>query len=261
LPGRGDAAPLQPGFGPIAPRPSLSTTLVERLRDEIESGRLVAGDRLPSESRIVASFGVSRSVVREAIAALRADGLVTSHQGRGIFVAEHAGMRPFRIDPAGLRSLADVLQVMELRTAVEIEMAGLAAVSRTTASLRDIGRALARMDAAIAAGDAAIEADRAFHAAIAKATRNPYFERFLELFGELLIPRRHVRHGDGDAEGRRLYLERIQEEHRAILLAIEAKDPAMARKAARTHLANSRNRYRRLMARAGAVPAAGTRSS
>lgn len=246
--------PLEPAFGPIAPGPSLTTTLVERLREEIGSGRLVAGDRLPSESRIMAAFGVSRSVVREAIAALRADGLVTSHQGRGIFVAEHAGMRPFRIDPADLRTLADILRVMELRTAVEVEMAGLAAVNRTAASLRGIDQALVRMDRAIAAGDAAIEADRAFHAAIAKATRNPYFERFLQLFGELLIPRRHVRHGGGETEGRRLYLERIQEEHRAIVLAIRAKDPAAARKAARAHLAQSRNRYRRLMAGAATAP-------
>ena len=73
------------------------------------------------------AMGVSRTVVREAVAALRAEGLVTTRQGSGAFVATDASRVPFRIDPEGLSSIGDVLEVMELRLAIEIEAAALAA--------------------------------------------------------------------------------------------------------------------------------------
>src|ERR1700731_3945497 len=104
---------------PLAPR-SLAHALVERLSGEILSGRLAPGAQLPTEQGLIAASGVSRTVVREAIAALRAEGLVVTRQGAGAFVAE-GSRRPFRIDPAGLGSLAEVLAVMELRTGIEVE--------------------------------------------------------------------------------------------------------------------------------------------
>ena len=72
----------------------------------------------------MARMGVSRTVVREAVAALRAEGLVITRQGAGAFVAADAGRMPFRIDPDGLGSIGDVLEVMELRLAIEVEGGG-----------------------------------------------------------------------------------------------------------------------------------------
>jgi DNA-binding transcriptional regulator YhcF (GntR family) len=124
--------------------PALNRTqeLTQRLTAAIVNGRLRPGARLPTEKELCRSTGVSRSVVREAVAALRADGLVITQQGRGAFVPAGAECRPFRIDPAGVKSAEDVLQILELRTGLEIEASGLAAERRTSDDLRQIEAAL-----------------------------------------------------------------------------------------------------------------------
>src|SRR6266498_5214165 len=111
-----------------APR-SLTSELVARLTDDITSVKIPPGSRLPTEQELIAATGVSRTVVREAVAALRADGLVITRQGVGAFVPENA-RRPLRIDVDPLSPLRAVLDVMELRTGIEIEAAGLAAEDR-----------------------------------------------------------------------------------------------------------------------------------
>ncbi len=108
-----------------APR-GLTAQLVMRLTGDIVSGKLTPGSRLPTEQEMIAATGVSRTVIREAVAALRADGLVVTRQGVGAFVAENV-RRPFRVDFDESSSLGEVLNVMELRAGVEIESAGLAA--------------------------------------------------------------------------------------------------------------------------------------
>src|SRR6266567_3625693 len=113
-----------------APR-SLTGELVARLTDDITSGKIPPGSRLPTEQELSAATGVSRTVVREAVAALRADGLVITRQGLGAFVASDVQRRPFRIDPSELKSRTDVLQILELRMSLEIEASGLAAERRT----------------------------------------------------------------------------------------------------------------------------------
>ncbi len=89
------------------------------------------------------------------------------------------------------------------------------------------------------------------HQAIAAATGNPHFMRFLEFLGRFLIPRQSVRIGLKTGKDLRSYLERIQSEHRAIAAAIEASDVAAARRAMRRHLLGSRQRYQRLAAQSG----------
>src|ERR671931_893337 len=106
-----------------APR-SLTGELVARLTADITSGNIRPGARLPTEQELIAATGVSRTVVREAVAALRAEGLVVTRQGVGAFVPENA-RRPFRVDFSLSSSMREVLEVMELRTAIEIEAEGL----------------------------------------------------------------------------------------------------------------------------------------
>ena len=247
------ARPARRRTGPAPPAalrplasPSLAHALVERLSAEILSGRLAPGARLPTEQDLIATSGVSRTVVREAIAALRAEGLVVTRQGAGAFVAE-GSRRPFRIDPADLGSLAEVLAVMELRTGIEVEAAGLAAERASAADLRDIAAAHAAIGRAIERGDSAIDQDFAFHRSIAEATRNPQFPRFLEYLGRFIIPRQTIRVAS-DAAGRLAYLRTIQKEHLAIVKAIRAKSVRKARAAMHSHLSNSRKRYQRLAA-------------
>src|SRR6201990_2294909 len=111
---------------PLSARRSLTGELVVPLTDDITGAKIPPGSRLPTEQEMIAATGVSRTVVREAVAALRADGLVVTRQGVGAFVADNAS-RPFRVDFDESSSLGEVLNVMELRAGVEIESAGLAA--------------------------------------------------------------------------------------------------------------------------------------
>src|SRR4051812_43858407 len=205
---------------PLSAEHKLSRGLFEQLAEQIKSGRLAAGSRLPTEEGLSRAARVSRTVVREAVAALRADGLVVTRQGVGAFVSAAPQQAPFRIDQEGMRSIGDMLHVMELRLGVEIESAGLAAERATKPQLRAIAAALEAMDRAAAQGKDAIDQDLELHSAIAEATGNPQFPRFLQFIGRHLIPRRIVSGMPQSMGGREAYLKLLQGEHRAIVDAI-----------------------------------------
>lgn len=233
-------------FAPLAPAQSLTERVIDSLKRELLSGALRPGDRLPTEQELVRQFGVSRTVVREAIAALKADGLVETRQGRGATVAGDPHRQPFRVDASRLGSIEMVVSLMELRMAVEVEAAAAAAVRRTPDQLAAIAAALERIDRAVARGETAADEDFDFHVEIARAAGNPYFAEFLRFLGRLIIPRQSVRAQIAEPEARRRYLALVQREHRRILARIEAGDPRAARDAMRRHLSNSRTRYRKL---------------
>jgi DNA-binding FadR family transcriptional regulator len=233
---------------PLAAARKLSRGLFEQLAEQIKGGRLAPGARLPTEQELTRAARVSRTVVREAVAALRAEGLVVTHQGVGAFVSAEPQRAPFRIDPERMQSLDEILKVMELRLGVEIESAGLAAGRASRAQVRAIAVALHAIDPAAAGGKTAVDEDLALHRAIAEATGNAEFPRFLQFIGRHLIPRRTVSGLPEQMGGRRAYLTLIQEEHRRIYQAIESRDPKGARDAMRRHLTRSLERYRRLAA-------------
>src|SRR4051812_32612141 len=133
---------------PLAAEHKLSLGLFEQLAEQIKSGRLAPGERLPTEQELTRAARVSRTVVREAVAALRAEGLVVTRQGVGAFVSAEPQRAPFRIDPDRMQTLGDILSVMELRLGVEIESAGLAAERASRAQLRAIGAALEAIERA-----------------------------------------------------------------------------------------------------------------
>jgi DNA-binding FadR family transcriptional regulator len=233
-------------LAPLSPPANLTAELVRRLAAEIRAGRLSTGDRLPTEQALMRQAGVSRTVVREAVSALRAEGLVTTRQGVGAFVADPTARGHVRIDPAEMQSLADVLQVIELRIAIESEAAGLAAERRGVEELARIQAAADAFAQAVDAGDIAVAQDLEFHRAIFAATSNSFFPRFLEFLGPMLIPRQTVRPHLEDGAARTAYLSRVREEHAQIAAAIAAGQPNPARSAMRRHLAASRDRYARL---------------
>jgi DNA-binding FadR family transcriptional regulator len=221
--------------------------VVDRIAADIRERRLAPGARLPTEQAMIAALGVSRTVVREAIAALKAQGLVTTRQGVGAFVAHGALRPPFHLETEGLRSIAEVVHVMELRMGVEVEAAGLAAERARSTRIEAVAEALKAIDRAIERNELGVTEDFAFHHAVAAATGNPQFPRFLEFLGRYIIPRQSIR---VEAPSLRDYLETIQAEHRAILEAIRAGSVDRARRAMRRHLLRSRDRYRRLAASA-----------
>ena len=231
---------------PLAQDAKLSRRLFEQLAEQIKSGRLSPGERLPTEQALTRAAKVSRTVVREAVAALRAEGLVITRQGVGAFVSAEPQRAPFRIEPERLQSIDDVLNVMELRLGVEIESAGLAAERASRAAVKAIGAALNAIEAAVKEDRSAVDEDLGFHRAIAESTGNPEFVRFLQFIGRHLIPRRTVSGLPDRMGGQRAYLALIQEEHRRIYYAIAAGDAKASRDAMRRHLTRSLDRYRKL---------------
>ncbi len=162
---RPDAAPL------VAER--LSDRLAARLAAQLERGELAPGDRLPTEQQLAHAHGVSRTVVREAVHQLKSRGLLLSRQGSGVYVAPPAALRPLDFDPAVLGSFEAVAQVVEVRRAIEGEIAALAAERATRSDVATLRRALAALDAATAEGRDGIDEDLTLHRAIAVATGNP----------------------------------------------------------------------------------------
>jgi DNA-binding FadR family transcriptional regulator len=231
-------------FKPLSAPRSLTAELVDRLTADIVSGKLAPGSQLPTEQEIIEVTGVSRTVVREAVAALKADRLVVTRQGIGAFVA-HQVRPPFRVDFDERSPLRDVLNVLELRTGVEVEAAGLAAERASPAQVKRIAERFAAINADIEKGGNAVDPDFAFHCEIAEATGNPQFKRFLEFLGRFMIPRRTV-WSRAAPPTKRHELELFQQEHAQILDAIRDGSAAQARAAMQRHLNNSRRRYEKL---------------
>jgi GntR family transcriptional repressor for pyruvate dehydrogenase complex len=225
---------------------SRTAQVAEWFAREIRAGRLASGEKLPTEQELIGRFGVSRTVIREAMASLRSEGLVVSRQGSGVYVADHQANPTFRIVSDEVRSLTEVQNVLQLRLAVELEAAAIAAEKRGDDDLAQMRNCLEIIDASIAAGGSAIEADFAFHRAISSATGNPYFERFMHFLGPVIIPRQSIRPPSETPGQRRAYLEQVQAEHRRIYQAIERRNAEAARYTLREHLEASRERYGRM---------------
>ena len=224
---------------------SLALELVEALGDRIRDGRLAAGDKLPTEAEFMAEFGVSRTVVREAISKLQASGLVQTRHGIGTFVVGLGDAAPFKLAPEQFATLRDVISVLELRIGIETEAASLAAQRRHSDNLRNMRAALDSIAAAVEAGRDAVGPDFQFHLEIARATQNAHFADLMSSLGTMIIPRARLDGAPEISDEQRLYLRRVNAEHESIYDAIRNQDSDAARAAMRTHLANSRERRRR----------------
>ncbi len=236
---------------------NLALALVESIGDRIRDGRLAPGDKLPTEAAIMAEYGVSRTVVREALSKLQAAGQVHTRHGIGTFVVGLGDAAPFRITPEQLATLQDVIAMLELRIGLETEAAALAAQRRSEHNLLELRTALDEFEATVAEGRDAVAADVRFHLEIARATQNPHFAELMAALGSGMIPRARLEGGAAPlplSEARREYLRRVNGEHQSIFDAIAAGDAEAARAAMRMHLANSRERRRR-----ASVEAAGSR--
>lgn len=226
-------------------RQRLAQVVIDTLRDRILTGELTEGDQLPTEGQLEAEFGVSRTVVREAIAELRAGGLVTPLQGKGVFVAKQQPVRQVAsLTPREIRSIPETLELLEFRIAVEVEAAAISAYRRSPHQEEAIRAANQQMIAEIKAGNPTVDADFAFHLAIAQSTDNRYYIESISRFGARSIPRSQFPTLPDTSNVD--YLMSIAAEHDRIIEAIADQDPDAARIAMRDHLVNSQKRYRRL---------------
>jgi DNA-binding FadR family transcriptional regulator len=224
---------------------SLAHDLVEGIGERIRGGALKPGDKLPTEAEIMRDWGVSRTVVREALSRLQAGGLVETRHGIGTFVLEPAPAAGFRIDPAEIETAVDVMAVLELRISLETESAGLAAQRRTEDQLAQMRQALDELAAGETGGSDTVSPDFRFHLLIAKSTGNRYFADIMSHLGATLIPRARINSSRLAQEDLPQYLRRLSREHEEIYDAIARRDPESARAAMRLHLTNSRERLRR----------------
>lgn len=231
-------------MGNDIPARSLTERIASKLRSMIEGGTLSVGDRLPSAAQLTDEFGVSRTVIREAIAALRSEGLVESRKGAGVYVTKITSVP---ISPSKLTTLPEVIDMLELRSAVEIEAAGLAATRGSPAQHAAIREAFNAIEEAGAASGDTSALDLDFHRAIAAATNNQRFTRFLDELGLDAVPRSRLLEKEDAPTEMADYLRQLNVEHKAICDAIAARDPSGARDAMRAHLSGGLQRYQRLL--------------
>lgn len=228
-------------------RPTYSAQVAEKLKEMIEREKLKPGDRIPTEAELGAKYGVSRTVIREAIISLRSEGHLVARQGIGVFVAEARASR-FEVDANAVRTLPKTIMLMELRMAVETEAAGLCALRRTKADAVDIRRRMEKVDSErreVKQTD--VWYDSQFHLAIAKASKNPNIYQLLRIVAPVVMPRIKLVAIIDDAS-KEPYFRMIHTEHERIVEAIENKDDAAARTHMRAHIAASIERMRKLTA-------------
>jgi DNA-binding FadR family transcriptional regulator len=240
---------------------NLAQLVVAQLTEHIRNGELGAGDKLPTETEIMAEQGVSRSVVREAISRMQAAGLVETRHGIGTFVLPPSAAAIMGIDPATVVTVRDVIALLELRIGVETEAAGLAAARRSEDQLAEVRAALDALQKAARRGDDAVELDQRFHLAIAQASGNQYFHAILQHLGSNIIPRARINSARLTQADPVAYMEQVGREHEQIVDAIARRDAESARAAMRLHIGNSRERLRRAQDLLEAAQGAGAAST
>ncbi len=233
----------------------LSDQLASALRAQLESGVLQPGDRLPTELALAAQYAVSRTVVREAVSRLRSNGLLVARQGSGVFVAAAGAARPLDFDSSVLARIDTVLHIVEVRRALESEVAALAAQRASAPQRQAILAALAQADASIASGSASVDEDLAFHQTLADAAGNPQFKRLLRHLEQYLRDAMAVTRRNESLKPE--FIAEVRQEHQAIADAVLARDADAARAAAARHMHQAARRLQDADApirRAAAIP-------
>lgn len=224
----------------IVRAPRLSEEVSSALEGRITRGELAPGDQLPTEKVLAETFGVSRAVVREAVARLRADGRIDTRQGSGAFVAQVPKSLNFRFWQGEGPALVELRDIFELRAMIETSVAELAARRRIPEDVAAMQRHLQAMDDALENGGDGSEADDDFHLAIASATHNTYAYRLLEFLGRHFSDSRRLAWAGPGRDG--ALPEEAQAEHRLLFEAIAAGNPARARRFAHEHLRGAASR-------------------
>lgn len=230
----------------ITQRGNLAEIVVAQLTIRIDSGLYPPGEKIPSSALLCEEFGVSRTVIREALTSLKVNGRVIARQGAGVYVTDRDS-KSLNFEISRIDDIRSAMQILELRLGVEMQSVALAATRRTPEALAEIARAYDHLEG-LQTDDAEIEAqaDFEFHLAIAKATRNPHFPRFLEaVIGEISFDL-VLKHRQS-ARTYQSYLKKINKEHAAIMSAITQGDVKAAKNALAQHLEESLNRYRTML--------------
>lgn len=218
----------------------LSDAVIEQIITQISEGTLKVGDQLPSERELINQFGISRTSVRDAIRSLEVRGILEVRQGLGTFVTSSR----HRISPddflvSWLRENEHkLLEILEVREALEIKAAHLAAQRRKEHDVEQMEQLIYEMDGVLSEGDveAATVIDRRFHFLLTEISGNQLLVALTENINEVL---HELRYSTLNMPGR---AEMALSEHKPIVDAIKLGDPERAQSAVVAHL-NSAKRY------------------
>lgn len=221
--------------------PSLASQVTQSMLASISSGRFGAGDWLPSERELSEQFGVSRTVIREAVRGLEAKGLIEVRSGRGARIAavnsdQISESLALFVNGAQSQQLLGPSEISEVRETLELRLVELACERASDADVALIAESLDAMAASPRSEDAA-HYDAEFHRRIALATHNALFVALLESLNMVMTP---IRERSLAVDGRR---QATLDEHSRVLDAIEKRDPAAARRSMVDHLEGSRSYY------------------
>lgn len=222
-------------FAAVARESTLSDKVAGLLLDTILSGKLQPGERLPSERELGEQFGVSRTVVREAVRSLAAKGAIEVRSGSGLRVAavgSSAVRESMMLFFRGAQSVS-YEDLHEVREMLEVQTAMVAAQRATAEDIADLMGLYREMESAVDDLERAAVVDVEFHRTIAKATRNELYLVLLDSMSELLLEARNATLGLPERPHQALAY------HREILDQIAAHDPEGAQRAMRRHLDES----------------------
>jgi len=215
---------------PSSKKTRLYETIVAQLGQLIQEGKLCPGDRLPPERELAARLQVSRASVREALRSLELQGLLSSRQGSGTFIAA-IGQEELLRASAHLAEEGQTLRdIFELRFLLEPPIAAMAARRATPQDIARLEATVKEQEQQIQLGQSGVEADMAFHAALAEATHNQALLRLGATLMEVLAPSRDTHLQTPE----RSHLSLLS--HRRILEAIQAGSATQARKAMEEHV-------------------------
>ena len=223
-------------------KPKLSETVVAAIRKQLAAGEIQPGHKLPTEEKLTETFGVSRTVIREALANLAADGLVEPRQGAGVFVRDHPALTLGALSQE-ISKVSQAINVLEVRMGIEVEASGLAAVRRNAAQAARIQEAFFEFERLLKLGEPTGKADFAFHREIAAATNNSLYVEMLDALGDRTIPCDRTSPWYSIEVLSADYLTKLQREHLLVLKAISDGDAPAAREAMRAHLVAAQARY------------------
>lgn len=219
---------------PQVRREPLADQAAELLLERIRGGEWGLGEKLPGETSLAPQLGVGRSTVREAIRQLAGRGVLATRQGAGVFVTAI----DVRDEWDQVLRRADIVSVIEARSAIETEAAALAAERRTPAELRALRRALAERQARLSSVEDHVDADTAYHRGIVAAAHNPIlvelFDGFTPRSRQAMIEMLRIGGGFGGASD--------HDSHARLLQAIADADAAAATELSRIHFAELKSR-------------------
>ena len=229
-------------IGPKLEKPiRLPDQVAARLVSRIREGVFKPGEMLPSEANLAEQFGVSRTVIREALSRLKYDGLLDSQPGIGAKVADNSRKRVFRLDDIQQTSDRDIEHLFELRAILEGDAAFLAATRRSSEQVEQLNECLRQMEKAIKENSDGTAPDAKFHSIISEASSNPYLNELMQLLNDNFVNliRKARRHVYTNPDLRPI---KLQQEHEAIYRAIVDRSPLEARSAALIHVKNAGGR-------------------